>query len=114
MEMIKEIKESLAMEIRPMSREPEYLEAVVYKKDIELLKSILIKHLGPPAKEPGKEVNLPKEIQRIADSFGCLRIDQSFYYRQEGNRVMFAILWPWKSNPNKITLKVGIEKLFLI
>jgi len=112
MNMIEEIKETLRMEIRPNSREPEYLEAVVNKKDLELLESLLKKHLGPPAKELGKEANLPMEIQKIADSLGCLRIEQSFFCRQDGNQVIFAALWPWKSNPNKITLKTGVRKLF--
>jgi len=111
MNMIKEIKETLEMEIRPISREPEYIEAVINKKDLELLKSLLKKHLGPPAKEPGKEANLPMEIQKIADSLGCLRIEQTFFYKEDRNQVIFAALWPWKSNPNKITLKTGVRKL---
>ena len=111
MNMIEEIKETLVMEIRPMSREPEYLEAVVNKNDLEQLKSLLEKHLGSATKEPGKEANLSMEIEKIADSFGCLRIEQSFYYRKDGDQVIFAALWPWKSNPNKVTLKAGVKKL---
>ena len=112
MNMIKEIKETLVMEIRPMSREPEYLEAVVNTNDLERLKSLLNKYLGSAAKERGKEANLPTEIGRIADSVGCLRIEQSFYYRKDGDQVIFAALWPWKSNPNKVTLKAGVKKLW--
>ena len=111
MKIIEEIKETLRMEIRPNSQEPEYLEAVIDKKDLGLLQSLLKKDLGPAAKEPGKEANLPMEIQEMVDSLGGLRIKQSFFYKRDGNRVLFAVLWPWESNPNKITLKAGVREI---
>lgn len=111
MNMIEEIKETLGMEIRPNSQGLEYLEAVINKRDLELLKSLLKKHLGPAAKEPGKETNLSKEIQKVVDSLGGLRNEQSFFYKQDGNEVIYAALWPWESNTNKITLKSGLKKL---
>ena len=67
MNMIEEIKETLEMEIRPNSQELEYLEAVLQKKDLEMLNALLEKHLGPAAKESGKEVNLPREIQELVN-----------------------------------------------
>jgi hypothetical protein len=108
MKMNEEIKENLSLEIRLDSQEPEYLEAVINNKDLGLLKSLLEKDLGPAAKEPGKKANLPTEIQEMVDALGGLRIEQSFFYRQDGERVLFAALWPWESNPNKITLKSGV------
>ena len=111
MNMIEEIKGTFRMEIRPNSQGLEYLEAVINKKDLALLQSLLKKHLGPAAKEPGKEPNLPKEIQKIIGAMGGLWRDQSFFYKQEGNEVIYAALWPWESNPNKITLKSGLKKL---
>ena len=112
MDMIEEIKERLRMEIRPNSQGFEYLEAVVRKSDLELLRSLLREHLGPPAKEAGTEANLPTEIEGLVDSMGGLRIEQSFFYRKgDDNRILFASLWPWESNPEKITLKAG-EGLF--
>jgi len=107
MKMIEEIKENLSLEIRLDSREPEYLEAVVNNEDLGLLKSLLEKDLGSAAKEPGKKANLPAEIQEMVDALGGVRINQSFFYKQDGERVLFAALWPWESNPNKITLKAG-------
>jgi hypothetical protein len=111
--MIEEIKKTLTIEIRPISHGLEYLEAVINAKDLGLLNSLLRKHLGPAAKEAGKESNLPKEIQEIVDSLGGLRNDQSFFYRQEGNKVIYAAIWPWASNPDKITLKSGVSELVL-
>ena len=106
--MIEEIQSSLKMEVRFNSQAFEYLEAVIEKEDLELLESLLMKHLGRAAKVTGEEVNLPMEAQRFVDSMGGLRVDQSFYYRQgRNNDIAFALLWPWASNPKKITLKVG-------
>lgn len=109
MNVIEEIRERLRMEIRPNSQGFEYLEAVVRKSDLELLSSLLIKHLGPAVKEAGTEVNLPIEIERLVDSMGGLRIGQSFYYRKgDDDKILFAAVWPWESNPEKITLKAGV------
>jgi hypothetical protein len=111
MSIIEEIKETLRMEIRSNSQGLEYLEAVIDNKDLGLLHSLLKKHLGPPAKESGKETHLPKEIEKMVDSLGGLRNEQSFFYRQNGNQVIYAVIWPWQSNPNKVTLKSGVREL---
>jgi len=110
MNLIKEIKKTLTMEIRPTSQGVEYLEAVITLKDLDVLNSLLKKHLGPAAKESGKEVNFPKEIRELVDALGGLRIEQSFFYRQDGKQAIWAALWPWQSDPNKITLKSGVSK----
>ena len=111
MNMIEEIKKTLKMEIRQNSQGPEYLEAVIYKKDLELLNGLLKKHLGPAAKDSGKKANLPREVQELVGALGGLRNEQSFFYRQEGNQVLFAAIWPWQSNPDKLTLKCGVSEI---
>jgi hypothetical protein len=108
MNLIEEIKQVLRMEIRSTSRGLEYLEAVIDTKDLESLNSLLRKHLGPAAKESGKATNLPKEIQKMVDALGGLRNEQSFFYRQEKDRVTYAAIWPWQSDPGKVTLKSGM------
>jgi hypothetical protein len=110
MSLIEEIKQALTMEIRANSKGLEYLEAVLHRKNLALLNSLLEKHIGPAAKEPRKEANLPKEIQALVDSLGGLRNEQSFFYRREGDQVIYAALWPWQSNPDKITLKSGVSE----
>ncbi len=111
MNIIEEIRRTLLIEIRLNSRGSEYLEGVIHRRDLELLNSLLVKHLGPAVKEPGKETYLPKEVQKIVDAFGGLRNEQSFFYRQEGSIITYASIWPWASNPEKITLKCGVRKL---
>jgi len=111
MNMIEEIKASVKMEIRPNSQGTEYLEAVVDRNELELLQTILIKHLGSAAKEPGEKANFPSEIEVLVSDLGGLRIGQSFFYKKVETTVLYAALWPWESNPKKITLKVGRVKL---
>ena len=112
MNIIEEIKQTITMELRPNSKGLEYLEAVLNKKGIELLYPILTKHLGPAAKESGKEANLPARIREAVDTLGGLRNGQSFFYREEGKKMIYAALWPWASDSGKITLKCGALELF--
>jgi hypothetical protein len=109
MTLIEEIKKTLRTEIRTDSPGEEYFEAVVNRKDFETLHSLLEKHLGPAAKEPGQDTDFPEEIQELVDALGGVRLEQSFFYKQEKGRVIYAALWPWQSNPDKITLKSGVQ-----
>ena len=111
MDLISEIRETLEIEVRPSSQGLEYLEAVVLKENLGLLISLLRKHLGPALKEPGEEASLPVEIEGLVDSLGGLWINQSFFCKQDRRGVLFALLWPWESNPEKITLKAGVKGL---
>ena len=111
MNVIDEMKKTVKMEVRPSSKGNEYLEAVVDAGELGSLQSLLNKYLGAAAKEPGKEAKLPKEIKQLVDTMGGLRVEQSFYYKKEGAKAVFAALWPWESNPKKVTLKVGFTAL---
>jgi len=111
MSLIKEIKKTVRMEIRATSHGTEYLEAVITLDDLEVLHSLLRKHLGPATKESGKEVSFPQTIRALVDSLGGLRIEQSFFYKQDGKQVTYAAIWPWQSDPNRITLKSGVSKM---
>ena len=108
MSLIREIKKTVRLEIRATSRGTEYLEAVIALGDLEVLHSLLRKQLGPATKESGKEVSFPKTIRKLVDSLGGLRIEQTFFYKQDGRQVIYAALWPWQSDPNRITLKSGV------
>ena len=112
MNLIEELRATLRMEVRGNSRGNEYLEAVIRRDDLELLQPLLTKHFGLAAKEPGKQAALAVEIQGLVDSMGGLRIEQAFYYKEaERQQVLYAALWPWDSNPEKITLKTGVAFL---
>lgn len=109
MKVVDEIKGALELEIRASSDANEYFEAVLMAKDLAKLASILKENLGEPLKPSGKEVKFDKGIQKIADLIGGLRREQSFYIKSEsGNKYIYAALWPWQSNPSRITLKIGV------
>jgi hypothetical protein len=111
MNMIDEIKNRFKLEIRPNSEGSEYLEAVLDAGEFGGLSSFLGEHLGPIAKEAGKEAKLPGQIVEIVEAIGGLRNDQSFFYRLDGDKLTFAAIWPWATNPKKMTLKSGICEL---
>jgi hypothetical protein len=99
------------MEVRPNSQGLDYLEAVFQKSDVGSLHSLLRKYLGTEVEAHGREITLPPIIQKLVDSLRGLRPGQSFFYKQEFQLVTYAALWPWESNPEKITLKSGVWKI---
>jgi len=111
MNLAEEMKKTLRMEIRLISKGGEYFEAVITLEELDALNSLLREHLGPATKVSGKEVYFPTKIQELVDSLGGLRIEQSFFYRQDGTQVIFAAIWPWQSDPNRITLKSGVSEV---
>jgi len=111
MNMIEEIQKTFRMEIRPTSRGTDFLEAVFQKSDLGSLTSLLTKYLGTVVTVQGQETGLPPIIQKLVDSIGGLWPGQFFFYKQDGQWVTYAALWPWGSNPEKITLKSGVWKI---
>jgi hypothetical protein len=109
MNLVEEINKTLKMEIRLTSKGGKYLEAVITLQDLDVLHSLLREHLGPATKVSGKEVYFPTKIQELVDSLGGVRIEQSFFYKQDGTQVIYAAIWPWQSDPNRITLKSGVS-----
>jgi hypothetical protein len=111
MNLADEMKKTLRMEIRLTSKGGEYLEAVITLEELDALNSLLREYLGPATKISGKEVYFPTKIQELIDSLGGLRIEQSFFYKQDGTQVIYAAIWPWQSDPNRITLKSGVSEV---
>jgi hypothetical protein len=111
MNLADEMKKTLRMEIRLTSKGGEYLEAVITLEELDALNSLLREYLGPATKISGKEVYFPTKIQELVDSLGGLRIEQSFFYKQDGTQVIYAAIWPWQSDPNRITLKSGVSEV---
>jgi len=109
MTFFEEIKKSVPMEIRVDSKD--YLESVVDREGLDLLQPILARYFGTAAKGPGEKTDFPPSIQKLIASLGGIRLEQTFYYKEEKKRVIFAALWPWGSNPNRATLKSGISDL---
>ena len=107
MKLIEEIKKALELEIR-MSPDIELrFEAVFQKKQLDVLLALLGKNVGNPAKALGARVKISREARKIVDQMGGIRPEQSFYLRKESDdEYLYIALWPWQSDPSKITLKI--------
>lgn len=108
MDLIEELKQAVPMEVRSASRGTEYLEAVISIQELAPVETILTRHLGEPHKGPGQTFLFDAEMKRVIDTVGGLMIEQTLYYRKAGGTILYAMLWPWQSDPSKITLKAGV------
>lgn len=111
MNFIEELAQSVPMQIRPVSKDSEYLEAVANVRDIGMIETILTRHLGAAHKVPGQEILFDDEMRMVVDAVGGLMIDQTLFYRTDNGRIFYAMLWPWQSDPTRVTLKAGIVKV---
>lgn len=110
MNFIEELKQLRCLQVRPSSRGIEYLEAVVTSRDIPTVETVLAGHLGNAHKVPGQEILFDDEMKKVVDSVGGVMIDQTLFYRKDGDAIHYAMLWPWQSDPTKVTLKAGIVR----
>jgi hypothetical protein len=108
--MFKELRSKVPLELRPNSKDDEYLEAIVQNKDLDVLTGVLVKYMGHPLKKAGKSAAFKGDVQKVADSIGGVRSEQTFYYCEKDDAIYYAALWPWQSDPLRITLKAGMIK----
>ena len=108
MKLIEDIKGTMELEIRLSPEADLRFEAVFRSEELDILLTLLGKNVGEPIKPLGARVKLPKEAREIVDRMGGMRPEQSFYLKKEpdGNYLYIA-LWPWQSDPSKITLKIA-------
>jgi hypothetical protein len=109
--MFRELKAKIPMEVRSNSRGEEYLEGVVQEKDLYALNELLAQHLGHPYKKPGKPAAFSGNAKKAADSIGGVKGDQTFYFKETEDSMIYAALWPWQSDHSRITLKAGVIKI---
>jgi len=83
-----------------------YFEAVIFKKDLEGLNTILKSSLGEPAFPSNKK--LSKEIENAIDEFGGIMRGQTLYYAIIASSTTIAMLWPWQDG-QRITLKLFLK-----
>jgi len=80
-----------------------YFEAVVVKEEVAKLNERLKKFLGEPA-WPSKN-RLAFKAQEAVSGFGGIMPGQTLYFKNEGNGVIFAMLWPWQDGV-RTTVKI--------
>ena len=97
------------VEMRQASPAGDYLEGVLSRSDVERCCALLSGTFGPAAKEFGKVVKFSRQSQAVVNHLGGIRPEQCLFLKEAANRpIAFAALWPWASNPEWVTLKVGV------
>lgn len=91
-ELKKEVKNGVLDALRTDS--DHYFEAVVVREEVAKLKARLEKFLGLPA-YPSND-RLSPQIEKTIKEFGGVMSGQTLYFRNEGDKNIFAMLWPWQ------------------
>jgi len=91
-EIRKEVKNGIFDTLR--TDEDNYFEAVVVKGEIDKLKQRLEKFLGGPAYPSADK--LPPQTEKKIKEFGGIMSGQTLYFHNEGEKDIFAMLWPWQ------------------
>ena len=110
--LIETLKTSIPMLVRSAPSTGDYLEGVLSRQDLARCAALLNDALGPAAKDFGQDAKLEPPVQRAIDARGGIRREQCLYVKSiASGQVVYAALWPWASDPTRITLKVGIFQL---
>ena len=112
-ERIVQLIQRLTQEIRfAEQRSPadstEHLEAVVWQKDLARCCEILREVLGQPLKDFSQPTKIDPGLAHAIDQAGGVWDGQClFCTKEDGRSVAYALLWPWGTDPSRVTLKVG-------
>ena len=99
-------------ELRTAQGSERYLEGVILRPQLEACCGLLREALGPPLKDFGSPPQFPPEIEWAIDRLGGVRVHQCLFFANGGERqVAYAVLWPWESDPARVTLKLGLISL---
>lgn len=86
-----------------------YLEAALSRQELARCQDLLAQHFGEPVKAFGKPAKFDRPTAKVVDGLGGVRKDQCLFLSRLDDRLMaYAALWPWASDPTRVTLKVGV------
>lgn len=80
-----------------------HFEAVILKSGLDKLIERLERFFGSPA-WPSKN-KLTIKMQETINGFGGIMVGQTLYFRDKGNDIVFAMLWPWQDG-QRTTVKI--------
>ena len=110
--LIETLKHAVPMLVRSAPSTGDSLEGVLSRQDLARCAALLSEALGPAAKDFGQSPKLEPRVQRAIDARGGIRREQCLYVKPiASGQAVYAALWPWASDPTRITLKVGIFQL---
>ena len=109
-QLLDSLRQAVPMLVRSAPATNEYLEGILSRQDLSTCFSLLSQVLGPPLKDFGKPLAVGGELVKLLDRIGGVRPDQCLFLKQSAQGTTYATLWPWASDPARITLKVGLAK----
>ena len=107
--LIVELKKTIRfVDLRNAPLSSDYLEGVFLREDLARCYELLVKVFGPPIKELGQAPAFTPGVQTTVNALGGIRANQCLFLVQQGARdIAYAALWPWESDPTRVTLRVG-------
>ena len=107
--LIAALKQAIPLELRSTPNPSEYLEGVLSRQDLKACYELLVRHFGAAAKEFGKPAAFTGAAARGVERVGGIETNQCLFLSITDERsAVYAALWPWQSDPMRVTLKVGI------
>lgn len=111
-ELIETLKHSIPfVEHRGVSSAGDRFEGVLLRQDLQRCSKLLEEAFGKPMKAFGAEVDLDREIEKAIEPLGGIRAEQCLFFvkgKDAAQPDAYAVLWPWASNAERVTLKVGL------
>ena len=110
--LIEVLRTTLTLEVRTAPASGDYLEAVLQRPELRRCHELLSNTLGAPVKEFNKAASFDAAHQRAVNGIGGIRLEQCLFLKPYGDKqAAYAALWPWASDPKRVTLKLGILAL---
>lgn len=102
-----EISSRLGLELR-YNLELLYV-TVLPSGTLSQLEALLMEHLGAAYKPRGRTAIFKNFFDRFVQGVGGIQRNQGLFRRDFGTDIsLYAAIWPWASDPMKVSLRVGI------
>ena len=95
-------------QVRSASDATDRLEAVLTRQELPRCLELLQEAFGPAAKPMGIAAKLDRGVQSAVDEVGGVRNDQGLFLKIGQQQLAYAMLWPWESDKNRVTLRMGV------
>ncbi len=90
----------------------DYFEGVFLRANTDACLTLLRGAFGAPMKGLSEPVKFEPETRLIVEHLGGIRLEQALFLKpRDQKQGVYAALWPWASNPERITLKVGVYRV---
>lgn len=108
--LIEALKRDIPMLVRAAPSSGDSLEGVLSRPDLQRCYTLLKEALGPPVKDFAQPVPSEATIRKAVEGLGGIRTEQCLFlkFSDPPQGGIYAALWPWASDPTRITLKIGL------